>query len=79
MSSTCKFTEIERTFETEHKVTHSATPQHPHPLTVRQVTMDTLHALLCFNGAELARALWGTMNDDASNQLYQFDANFHIL
>jgi hypothetical protein len=34
--------------------------------------MDTLHALLCYNGAELARALWSKMGDDAANKLYCF-------
>jgi hypothetical protein len=53
ISSACKFPDVDRAYEAEHKS-----------------TLDTLHALLCYNGAELARALWSKMSDDASNQLY---------
>jgi hypothetical protein len=36
--------------------------------------MDTLHALVCYSGAELARALWSRMGDETSNQLCGFIA-----
>ena len=71
LSSSCKFPEIERAYEAEHKVP-AHLPCSSSPLIIFQNTIDTLHALLCYNGAELARALWSKMGDDATNKLYCF-------
>ena len=69
--STGKFPQIERAYEAEHKVP-TRLPFSSSRLIVFQNTIDTLHALLCYNGAELARALWSKMGDDATNKLYCF-------